>query len=209
MKVLIVGVSGVTCGGKTTVIKELKKLFPSSEIFHQDDYFLNVDDPRHVWCEDLDHINYDILSSLDNDKMYEDILIAIGKRELYEIKPKMKNISTCSTPSDLSEAIAEKLKEQNIQLLLLDGFLLFSYKPLLPFITLKYFSTLSREECVKRREKRVYIPPDIPGYFEKYVWPEYLKNFKELRKSNSDINYINAETQNILQVILHDINNLL
>jgi nicotinamide/nicotinate riboside kinase len=68
-KILIIGISGVTCGGKTTLAYKLNKMFPTSKLISQDDYFLDVDDPRHTWITELNHINFDILSSLDMEKM--------------------------------------------------------------------------------------------------------------------------------------------
>lgn len=34
---------------------------------------------------------------------------------------------------------------------------------------------------------RVYSPPDPSGYFERHVWPMYLKNRKEMENMVSEI----------------------
>ncbi|XP_017782085.1 PREDICTED: nicotinamide riboside kinase 1 [Nicrophorus vespilloides] len=71
-KLLVVGISGVTCGGKSTLARNLQEKYPDATVISQDDYFLDVMDPRHTWIEELDHINFDILSSLDMERMLSD-----------------------------------------------------------------------------------------------------------------------------------------
>lgn len=75
---LIIGISGVTCGGKTTLADSLLEHFKSAvgreiktgvelrrvEIIKQDNYFLPVEDSRHVLVESLNHFNWEILSSM-------------------------------------------------------------------------------------------------------------------------------------------------
>ncbi|XP_045482993.1 nicotinamide riboside kinase 1 [Harmonia axyridis] len=205
---LVIAISGATCSGKTTSALELKKLFPKSKVFHQDDYFLDVDDPRHVWCKDVEHINYDILTSLDMERMFADIVSLVERRQLCKKRKPQENqlISEGDlSQSDLCAVINKRIEEDDIQLVFIDGFLLYSFKPLLPLITLKYFFLLSKEECVERREKRVYDPPDIPGYFDKCVWPEYLKHLEDIKTNVSDISYFGSGTKNVVNIILHDI----
>lgn len=33
---------------------------------------------------------------------------------------------------------------------------------------------------------RVYTPPDPPGYFDRYVWPMYLKNREKIESDTSE-----------------------
>lgn len=70
---VVVGISGVTCGGKTTFAAALHGLFPDASIIHQDMYFLQPDDARHTQIPSLSHLNWEILSALDMDKMRNDI----------------------------------------------------------------------------------------------------------------------------------------
>lgn len=202
---LVVGISGATCSGKTTLALKLKKLFPKSKIFHQDDYFLEVDDPRHVWCTDVNHINYDIVTSLDMEKLLNDIESIVNSRQLCKKSVWKSEISQ----NDLCFKINKIIEENDIELVFIDGFLLYSYKPLLPLITLKYFSLLNKKECVERREKRVYDPPDIPGYFEKCVWPEYLKHLEEIKENVTDITYFSSECKSVIDIVLNDVYNCL
>lgn len=70
---VVVGISGVTCGGKTTFATALRDLFPDASIVHQDKYFLQPDDARHTRIRSLNHLNWEIPSALDMDKMRSDI----------------------------------------------------------------------------------------------------------------------------------------
>lgn len=192
--VLIIGISGVTCGGKTTTSTKLTKLLPNAKLFSQDDYFLNVDDKRHTWIPELNHINFDILSSLDMERMHLDILNYIGDKKIMEI-----NLDKINTQNGCSYHKAEenvlklqrKLKDNDIGVVIVEGFSIFNYEPMLELFHLKYYFTLSRQECYKRRTQRVYEPPDCPGYFEKCVWPEHVKQLEEIRSTVDNVNYFN------------------
>lgn len=89
---LVIGVSGVTCGGKTTLASNLYKYFRENtetfaqknlkidkvHLISQDNYFLPVEDARHVLIEHLNHINWEILSSIDTKRMCKDIMEILG-----------------------------------------------------------------------------------------------------------------------------------
>lgn len=92
---LVIGVSGVTNGGKTTLAKCLQRYFTDHlnkiifkenitlhkvALLSQDDYFLPVDSPKHKVIEKLGHINWEILSAIDMDKMCHDIMKILGHK---------------------------------------------------------------------------------------------------------------------------------
>lgn len=210
-KWLIIGISGVTCGGKTTLSTELNKMIPSSVMISQDDYFLEVDDPRHTWIPELNHINFDIMSSLDMDKMYLDILNLVkAKENVYTSK------DVCDTKTDshsaeftnsteLAKLLCKKVQEANVRILILEGFCILNYAPIADLCCLKYYFTLTREECYERRIKRVYEPPDCPGYFEKCVWPEYLNLFDEVEKAVKNVDYFDGTLPSPIDRVLLNI----
>lgn len=63
----LVCVGGVTNGGKTTLTSKLKLRFPDLKFIKQDDFFLEPDDPRHVWVGNSQFRcqNWEIPESLD------------------------------------------------------------------------------------------------------------------------------------------------
>ncbi|XP_013110654.1 nicotinamide riboside kinase 1 [Stomoxys calcitrans] len=94
---LVIGISGVTCGGKTTLAHNLRDYFlgqrnvplwntPYSinevQLISQDDYFLPVDDLRHKWVEPLNAINFELITSLDMKQMLSDIMWTLKGRYL-------------------------------------------------------------------------------------------------------------------------------
>lgn len=76
--------------------------------------------------------------------------------------------------------------DKKFRLLIVEGFSIYNYKPIADLCDQKYFIEISRDECWNRRKDRVYDPPDVPGYFDKIVWPEYLKYKYELT-ANTDL----------------------
>lgn len=50
------------------------------------------------------------------------------------------------------------------------------------------YVTLSLQQSTlgeKRRVTRTYEPPDVPGYFEQYVWPAYEGHVEKIRGNTS------------------------
>lgn len=206
--ILVIGISGVTCGGKTTTATELNNILPKSKIFTQDDYYRDINDSKHIWIPDLNHINFDIISSLDMDKMYADVIKYIEEHKFSTINNKnssqmQKNgFYSNGFDSDLHQAF----KKSNIFVIIIEGFSIFNYKSWLHLFDLKYYFELDKEECYKRRLQRVYEPPDVPGYFEKCVWPEHLKLKQEIKEFVKNVvHFQSGDKEVIVGKILNDI----
>ncbi|XP_011499277.1 PREDICTED: nicotinamide riboside kinase 1, partial [Ceratosolen solmsi marchali] len=158
MKWLVIGISGPTCSGKTSLAKKLHDNIQDSILMSQDTYFLSEDNPKHSFISELNHFNWEILSSLDMSKMYSDIINIIQ-----------------SAPDAYSVDLNRKFR-----CFIIEGFLIYNYKPIAQLCKQKYFIEISKETCSNRRKTRVYNPPDVPEYFNKIVWPEYLKHKSEI-----------------------------
>lgn len=204
-KFLVIGISGATCAGKTTTATKLLEILPNCKIFTQDDYFLEENDPRHTWIPELNHINYDILSSLDMEKMHSDIINYLTNNDFLKFKSDKKYLQNGLQFDELRKIIYNKLKCAEIHTVVVEGFSIFNYTPIVPLFDFKYYLTLEREECYRRRITRVYEPPDCPGYFEKCAWPEHLLQKEEVEKTVEGVSYFNEHTTNVLEKILLDI----
>lgn len=191
-KWFVIGISGATCSGKTSLTTQLHQELKNSIVLHQDNYFLSKNDPRHVLVKELNHFNWELITSMDMDQMYSDIL------QLIESFPNENN------PSEMV----------NKNILILDGFSLFKCKVISNLCDRKYFITLNKEQCWERRKERKYDPPDVPGYFEKVVWPEHIKHKDELMKDDDLCNTITfidgSKSKNeIFEIIFNEIKKLL
>ncbi|XP_028048676.1 nicotinamide riboside kinase 1 [Monomorium pharaonis] len=182
----VIGISGATCSGKSTLADKICDNFPSIMI-RQDDYFLPSGDPRHVKIQGLNHMNWELITSLDMQKMYSDIIKILQSPG--------KNVT------DLK------------MLLILDGFLLFKHKAITDLCDRKCFLTLTKEQCWERRKNRVYEPPDVPGYFDKIVWPEFIKYKNEILQNElyETITFIDGakDMEEIYEQVFKEISQLL
>lgn len=184
---LIIGISGITCGGKTTLSQSLydhlsnpanescisdKIKIGTVKIMNQDDYFYSNEYQHHEWIEQINHVNYDVIGALNMTKMCNDLYLELGKRFIFYTK--QSNINT-------------------INIMIIDGFLLFNHGILNRICQLKFHIHLPYEKSYERRMKRSYDPPDVLGYFELCVWPMYQQNFDEI-KNKEDLILLNGET---------------
>lgn len=185
---LVVGISGVTCSGKSTLAKSIENLLNQTcykneflpnikiseiKLVKQDSYFHHRSSPKHTWIPELNYINRDIITALDMTKMQQDLIELINCDAIFSIKNNnLNNIN-------------------DIKILIIEGFLIYNDIFIRNLCSLKFDVRISYEECYKRRQKRQYNPPNPEGYFEKILWPNYLKYLDEYK--NDEIIIINGE----------------
>ncbi|KAK8756563.1 hypothetical protein V5799_000731 [Amblyomma americanum] len=179
---ILVGVSGVTSGGKTSLVNYLQQVFEDCVILHQDAYFRSEFDKKHEMIVELNHANFEALSSVDWDKLLE-------------------AVATCTS---------QPPRGPN-RLLIIDGHIIYNHPKLAKLFDKRYFFTLPREECYVRRQTRTYDPADVPGYFEKVVWPMYLKNLEEVKDTQNGIVYLDGtqDMRELHQKVLEDLQSFL
>lgn len=159
---IFIGISGVTNGGKTQLTRYLVQRFPGSLVINQDTFFRLEHDPAHVMIPELNHANWEALSSVK----WDELLKAIGA---------MKSQPPTCCP-----------------FFFVEGHLIFNHPEVVRMFRRKYFFTLTKEQCYSRRCYRTYDPPDPPGYYEAVVWPMYLKNKEEMEADVKDVIYLNG-----------------
>ena len=183
---LIIGISGVTNGGKTMLCEYLSNSLGSrAEVMNMDRYFYPDFHPSHIRLPEFNgHANWEALEAVNLRKMHQDIESWVRK-----------------------VACGEKSYPKPV--LLVEGILIFNYKPLLNYYDKKYFFTLTKDQCWERRRLRTYIPPDPAGYFDGIVWPMYLKN-KEALVDERDFTYLDGadDMENICKTVSNDIEHL-
>ncbi|XP_069817933.1 nicotinamide riboside kinase 1 isoform X2 [Dendropsophus ebraccatus] len=172
MKTFIVGIGGVTNGGKTTLANKLVEMLPNCSLISQDNYFKPE---AEVATDERGFKQYDVLEALEMEVMMSDVLSWITQHKGME------------NPKTLQEKC-----EKSVHFLIIEGFLLYHYKHLDNVFDQRYFLTVPYEECKKRRSTRVYDPPDPPGYFDGHVWPMYIKHREEMDKLQRDIVFLDG-----------------
>ncbi|XP_053620048.1 nicotinamide riboside kinase 1 isoform X3 [Plodia interpunctella] len=123
---IVIGISGVTCGGKTTLANRIKEAVVPVYVFHQDKYFYPDDSPKHIKCPSMDHNNYDILSALDMEKMFQDIIDTLNGRD----KSHANNLART----------AGKKEIKGKKFLIAEGFTALNYKPIMDICNLSAVS---------------------------------------------------------------------
>ncbi|XP_014396757.1 PREDICTED: nicotinamide riboside kinase 1 isoform X2 [Myotis brandtii] len=104
MKTFVIGIGGVTNGGKTTLAKKLQKHLPNCSIISQDDFFKP---PSEIETDKNGFLQYDVLEALNMEKM-------------------MSTIS-CWMQSPRHSPVSTERNTEDVPVLIIEGFLLFNY----------------------------------------------------------------------------------
>jgi nicotinamide/nicotinate riboside kinase len=189
--VLLLGISGPSSSGKTTLSRLLRDIFPPSllTILHLDDFYLtDTSIPVKDGIQD-----WDCVESLDLPEL---------KSALEYIKEHGKSPPSFVSKEDqnsvgkhgVDEKVVERLRKRveeaveksgwKTPIAIVDGFLLFSedMTEIRQLFDLKLFLRTSYQTAKRRREARSgYVTlegfwEDPPGYVDKIVWPNYVKD---------------------------------
>ncbi|XP_053716819.1 nicotinamide riboside kinase 2-like isoform X1 [Synchiropus splendidus] len=194
----IIGIGGVTNGGKTTLAKRLKKTLPNCCVVHQDDYYKKPDE---IEVGPDGFKQWDVITALDMEAMTNTIKrwisdpVKFGRSQGITYSPgfrKFKNV-------------------QPFHILIVDGFLIYNYPGLTDLFDKRYYISITYEECKIRRSFRQYIVADPPGLFDGHVWPMYLKHRKSLEESNLEIEHLDGmkPKEDLYNQVFEDIQNKL
>ena len=157
---VIIGISGVTNGGKSTLSKLLLNHYKNSAYLCQDTFFHSKDGGKLEYKPALNAYNYDCFECVDSEKFLNVLDKTINHEPAYDV-------------------------------VFVDGFLLFKYESLIEKLDLKYFFTLTKEECFRRRSSRNYKWVGTIEYFEELVWPNYT-NYLSYCHRIKDVIYLDG-----------------
>lgn len=200
-KWFVLGISGVTCGGKSTLANALYDFFNDSknsyhfanhqvaqvQLINQDRYFYPRDSPKHVWIKEINFINRERLAAIDMDSMWSDIQSALASHS---------NEKTIDNVQCTAITNGNNLSELNrLNILIVEGFLIFSDNRINDLCDLKIFLELPYNVCLERRLKRVFkhVNPQPVKYFQEFIWPTYEKYLSEIQRPE-EIKFLSGES---------------
>jgi nicotinamide/nicotinate riboside kinase len=195
--VLLLGISGPSSSGKTTLSRLLRDIFPPSllTILHLDDFYLtDTSIPVKSGIQDWDCIESLNLPELKSALEY---IKEHGKSPpSFVSKEDQNSVGDHGVDEKIVEGLRARVKEVvekkgwRTRIAIVDGFLLFSedMKDIRQLFDLKLFLRTSYHTAKRRREARSgYVTlegfwEDPPGYVDKIVWPNYVKDHSFLFK---------------------------
>ncbi|KAF4976159.1 hypothetical protein FZEAL_7137 [Fusarium zealandicum] len=188
---LVVGISGCSSSGKTTLARLLRDIFPHTFILHEDDFYR----PETELPTKDGLLDWDCAESIDIPAM-ADSLAYIRQHAAFpptlDSKEDQNSVGKCPVPESTIAAQRAKVDaalgadhplRNSLRLCLLDGFLLFapSMAAIQSSLDIKLFLRASYAKAKSRREARDgYVTlegfwADPPGYVDKIVWPNYVE----------------------------------
>jgi len=192
-KATILGLSGPSSSGKTTLARLLRSIFPHTLVLHEDDFYRPEEElPFRAGLRD-----WDCAAALDVPALVKALgfMRENGRLPAWLVSKEDRNavgehgvpLETIKGLKDGVEAWMERsgngVLNEARKMVLLDGFLLFgeSVKEVREGIDIKMLLRVKFARAKDRREKRSgYVTlegfwEDPPEYVEKVVWPGYVE----------------------------------
>jgi nicotinamide/nicotinate riboside kinase len=181
-KVWVIGISGPTCSGKTTLVAALKELFTgregsskaegsagshACEVLHQDDFYKDRSTLEKVKVQEKEFENWDSPEVIRHEDLLEAIL---AKRRDMEME------GETDRGSDGGVAAPKTTKTfASVGVLFVEGFVLFQRSEITELFDLKFLLLIDKATSFRRRMERddwLRDPENTP-YFEAVIWPEF------------------------------------
>ncbi|MEE6487726.1 hypothetical protein FKM82_015003 [Ascaphus truei] len=113
MRCIIIGIGGVTNGGKTTLTRKLVNTLPNCCVVHQDDFFKP---PDQIEVGEDGFKQWDVITSIDMEAMVNTVNAWLDNPVKFALSHGI-NVSPATEGSD----------KEDIQTLILEGFLLYNH----------------------------------------------------------------------------------
>ncbi|CDK24469.1 unnamed protein product [Kuraishia capsulata CBS 1993] len=211
-RTFLVGISGASSSGKTTVARLVNSLLPNSVLIHQDDFY--YPDDKIPYDEARGESNWDSADAVDFPKLIHTLKeIKADPETVYHVDSlELDDHKKFSLDENFVEAMKTFVSEQektngldNVRIVILDGFLLFNNTEVLDLLDAKFFFTAKYQTLKDRRAARhgyntiagFWVDP--PNYFDNFVWAEYFLNHKHLfKKDTADLETHVKETGGVI-----------
>ncbi|ODV92259.1 hypothetical protein CANCADRAFT_15924, partial [Tortispora caseinolytica NRRL Y-17796] len=181
-EIMLLGISGATSCGKSTVVKILSRLLDNVAVIHQDDFY-KADDEIPVRDGVAD---WDCKEAIKVDELYDVLAEARATGNVKEhtsFEGKLDKFSELVNDNELQllAAIVNAQTNNNTKIIIVDGFMLYLDDRFLNLFDKKYLVHAPYHVLKARRENRkgYYTEQgfweDPKGYFDKIVWPAYVE----------------------------------
>lgn len=203
---IIIGISGPSCCGKTTLARHLRKVIKNSEILYIDDFYKSEEDLPKLSDGSSD---WDSPESFDLKQLQLVLQNCISTDALpgrgctrEELNSKSPSLLTAYETAELAAYFNDLLGEEKV--LLVEGLFLFHKSSEIGnLIDVKMICPVNYEILKMRRESRKSYQTvdgvwcDPPNYFDDFVWPKFLEYGRFLY--SKDFQQVSAEAlqQNI------------
>ena len=193
VKPILIGISGPSCSGKTTLSRVLKSIIPGTIVLHEDDFYKTdsaiplkngVQDWDCLDSIDLPLLTFTLRSFKDTG--------TVPSKFLHEEEDKEKKVSElenlqstiASQRSSIKASLHQLEGKQPFSIAIIEGFLLYSedFSHVRDLLDIKIFLRLDYPTMKKRRgDRKGYATiegfwEDPPGYVDDVVWPNYIKD---------------------------------
>jgi nicotinamide/nicotinate riboside kinase len=209
---LLVGLSGPSSSGKTTIARLLRDILPNAFILHEDDFYktdIEIPINKEHNLEDWDCLESINLPALESALKHVKANGALPSD--LESKEDQNSVGKVNVDADLVERLkqqASSLGLEHVRVAIVDGFLLYSQEmaTIRDTFDVKLFLRTDYETAKRRREARSgYVTlegfwADPPGYVDKIVWPNYVKDHQYLFQNDDVEGDVNGELVNDLGI---------
>ena len=192
---LIIGIAGGSGSGKTTFATRLSQSLNSKsldvQIIRQDNYY---HDQSNKFDHDGGCVNFDHPDSIDFNLMHKQIE---DLKNNIEIKIPVYDFATHSR-------LQETIKSKQTEVILLDGILLYTFKPLNSILDIKLFIDCPEDIRFERRLKRDTLErgrtvEGVKNQFENQVKPMHDIFVEPSKNISDDIVYIENFDKKVFQ----------
>ncbi|WVQ84569.1 hypothetical protein IAT38_006723 [Cryptococcus sp. DSM 104549] len=199
-RLILIGIGGASCSGKTLLAKHIRRVLPQGSILiHQDDFCPPAEEvPYNANYPDLQ--DWDDPETCIQWSKFRAILQDIrssGHEGLHASHDHLNKENKIAIDESVFErwrtafqALSKEEEARGVQLVwaIVDGFVLYYDMPSVEHLDIRIFLRVPHDVLKQRRDERqVYVlqhPDDAaaggvwtdpPQYFEKIVWPGYIK----------------------------------